>query len=174
MRQILVFAIAALVLAGVVPRFADRVAIAPATPATPVAAAAPVDAPTPRASGPRTVEIARDQRGHFAVDGVVDGRRISFMVDTGASLIALTRSDAARLGIHPAQRDYRVQVSTANGITRAAKVTLGMVEIGGVMVRNVDALISPDEALSENLLGLSFLSRLRRFEYREGRLVLEE
>jgi aspartyl protease family protein len=49
-----------------------------------------------------------------------------------------------------------------------------MVEVGGVMVRDVDASVSPDEALGENLLGLSFLSRLRRFEFREGRLVLEE
>src|SRR5262245_27039518 len=146
MRQILVLAIAILVLASVVPRFAERLGTAPA-PAGPVAAAAPVVAPASRPSGPRSVEIARDSSGTFAVDGVVDGRRISFMVDTGASLIALTRNDAARLGIHPAQRDYTVQVSTANGVTRAARVTLGMVEIGGVIVRNVDALISPDEAL---------------------------
>jgi aspartyl protease family protein len=174
MRQILFFAIAILVVASVVPRFAERFGTAPVSSGGPVAAAAPVVAPVSRTSGPRSVEIARDSRGHFAVDGVVDGRRVSFMVDTGASLIALTRNDAARLGIHPAQRDYTVQVSTANGVTRAARVTLGMVEIGGVIVRDVDALISPDEALSENLLGLSFLSRLRRFEYREGRLVLEE
>jgi aspartyl protease family protein len=96
------------------------------------------------------------------------------MVDTGASVIALTQRDAGRLGYHPAKRDYVVAVRTANGTVRAAPVSLGMVEVGGVMVRNVDALVMPDEALSENLLGLSFLSRLRRFEYREGRLVLEE
>jgi aspartyl protease family protein len=57
---------------------------------------------------------------------------------------------------------------------RVAYVKLDMVEVGGVIVRNVDAVVAPDEALRENLLGLSFLSRLRRFEYREGRLVLEE
>ena len=174
MRQILVLAIAILVLASVVPRFAERLGTAPAPSAAPVAAAAaPVVAPATRTSGPRSVEIARDSRGHFAVDGIVDGRRVSFMVDTGASLIALTRNDAARLGIHPAQRDYTVQVSTANGVTRAARVTLGMVEIGGVIVRNVDALISPDEALSENLLGLSFLSRVR-WSHDRGRLLLEQ
>jgi len=59
-------------------------------------------------------------------------------------------------------------------LARVARVKLDMVEVGGVMVRNVDAVVSPDEGLRENLLGLSFLSRLRRFEYREGRLVLEE
>ena len=71
-------------------------------------------------------------------------------------------------------RDYVGRVQTANGLVRVARVKLDMVEVGGVMVRNVDAVVSPDEGLRENLLGLSFLSRLRRFEYREGRLVLEE
>jgi len=57
---------------------------------------------------------------------------------------------------------------------RGAPVRLGMVEIGGLMQRNVTAVVLPDEALSENLLGLSFLSRLHRFEYRDGRLLLED
>jgi aspartyl protease family protein len=173
MRNIVFFAIVALVAAGLAPRFMDRVGGGISAPAP--AAAAPAVAPPPAYSGgPRTVSIRRDDRGHFAVDGVVDGRRIGFMVDTGASVIALTQRDAGRLGYHPAQREYVAQVRTANGTVRAAPVNLGMVEVGGVMVRNVDALVMPDEALSENLLGLSFLSRLRRFEYREGRLVLEE
>jgi aspartyl protease family protein len=96
------------------------------------------------------------------------------MVDTGATVIALRKSDAARLGYHPTPRDYIYQVHTANGTVRVAGIKLDMVEVGGVMVRDVAASVSPDEALGENLLGLSFLSRLRRFEYRDGRLVLEE
>ena len=118
--------------------------------------------------------IRRDNRGHFVVDGTVDGRRIRFMVDTGASRIALTKEDASRLGIHPAQREFVGRSSTANGVIRVAPVSLGMVEIGGIIVRNVDALVPSDEGLTANLLGMSFLSRLRRFEYREGNLVLEE
>ena len=66
-------------------------------------------------------------------------------------------------------REFTVEVKTANGSTRAAPVQLGMVEINGITVHNVAALVSPDEALSENLLGLSFLSRLRRFEFSNGR-----
>jgi len=176
MRNIIFFAIVALVAAGLAPRLMDRVGGGISAPAPAArAAATPAVAPPPTYSGgARTVVIRRDNRGHFAVDGVVDGRRIGFMVDTGASVIALTQRDAGRLGFHPAQREYVAQVRTANGTLRAAPVSLGMVEVGGVMVRNVDALVMPDEALSENLLGLSFLSRLRRFEYREGRLVLEE
>jgi aspartyl protease family protein len=78
------------------------------------------------------------------------------------------------LGIHPFARDFNIEVHTANGVTYAAKADLGMVEIEGLTVRNVAALVLPDQALSENLLGLSFLSRLRTFTYREGRMVLEQ
>jgi len=108
------------------------------------------------------------------VDARVDGRHMGFMLDTGASLIALRARDAAALGIHPVARDFTVEVRTANGTVRAAPVQLGMVEVSGITVRNVAALVSPDEALSENLLGLSFLSRLRRFEYSNGKMVLEQ
>jgi aspartyl protease family protein len=183
MRSFIAFAIVALVAAGLVPRYFDRTAGHAAPPAPPVSQA--VAASPPRVSqsvaaapaysgGPRTVEIQRDARGHFAIEGVVDGRRIGFMVDTGASVIALTQRDAGRLGYHPGVRDYVGQVRTANGTVRAAPIKLDMVEVGGVMVRNVEAIVMPEGALGENLLGLSFLSRLRRFEYREGRLVLEE
>ena len=96
------------------------------------------------------------------------------MVDTGATVIALMASDAARLGIHPAQREFVTEVKTANGSVRAAPTRLDMVEIGDLVVRDVPALVLPDAALSDNLLGLSFLSRLRRFEYSGGQLVLEQ
>src|SRR5215468_5212722 len=102
---------------------------------------------SPEAAGSRSISIPRGQNGHFSVDGRVDGRRLSFMVDTGASSIALREADAARLGIHPARREYTARVSTANGIVMAAPVTLNRVEIGDVIVRNVAALVLPDEAL---------------------------
>jgi len=176
MRSIIAFCVVALVVAGFAPRYFERfgagvAAPVPTSTAAPVPAYAASSAPSP---GPRTVTIRKDERGHFAVEGQVDGRRVGFMVDTGASVIALTERDAGRLGYHPAYRDYRIAIRTANGTIRGAPISLGMVEVGGVMVRNVDAIVLPDEALSENLLGLSFLSRLRRFEYREGHLVLEE
>lgn len=95
------------------------------------------------------------------------------MVDTGASVIALRERDAARLGLHPARRDYTVNVSTANGTLKAAPVELNRVEVGGLTVRNVAALVLPDDALSQNLLGMSFLSKVK-WEHRNGRLVLEQ
>jgi aspartyl protease family protein len=174
MRSFIVFAIVALVAAGLAPRYFDHMANgghAPAPAATPaVVPQAPV-----YTGGPRNFVIERSRNGHFMVEGAIDGRRVSFMVDTGASVIALTESDAGRLGYHPAPRDYVVQVNTANGTVRAAPIKLDMVEVGDIMVRNVVAVVQPDRALvSGNLLGMSFLSRLHRFEYREGKLVLEE
>ena len=102
-----------------------------------------------------------------------NGRYLQFLVDTGASRVALKARDAAMLGIHPAPRDFTVQVSTANGLTRAAPAYLAMVEVDNVNVHNVTALVSPDEALGENLLGMSFLSRVH-LEYRNGMMVLEQ
>src|SRR5215467_2751321 len=121
MRTILMFAAAALLVAGIAPSYLERAGVGsqPAAsragkPAANVAAASQ-PARSSALAGPRSVVIPRDSRGHFAVDGTVDGRRIQFMVDTGASAVALRASDAARLGIHPAQRDYtgRSQPPTA-------------------------------------------------------------
>ena len=103
--------------------------------------------------------LNRGNGGHFWTEARVDGRRMDFVVDTGASAIALRESDAARLGIHPTARDYTVKVNTANGVSRAAPVELRMVEIGNIVVRDVAALVHPDKALGVNLLGMSFLSQ---------------
>ena len=170
MRSAIIFAVLALTAGIVVPRYAAQISARPATAAL-AARGTPVAAP---AATSRSVIVPRDGRGHFQVDARIEGRKLSFMVDTGASVIALTASDAARLGIHPAQREFVTEVKTANGTVRAAPVRLDEVEVGDLVVRDVAALVMPDEALSDNLLGLSFLSRLRRFEYSAGRLVLEQ
>ena len=125
-------------------------------------------------AGSRSVSIARDGRGHFQTEGRIDGQRVGFMVDTGASVIALNETSAARIGVRPSQNDYDATVITANGKIKAARTRLAMVDVGGLIVRDVDAMVLPDEALSENLLGLSFLSKLKRFEFANGRMVLEQ
>jgi len=124
---------------------------------------------TPAASG----QIAKAADGHYWAEGEVAGRTVRFLVDTGASVIALRASDAARLGIRPAGRDFTAKVSTANGSVMAAPAEIGRVEIGDIVVSRVAALVLPDEALGQNLLGMSFLSRIR-FEHRNGRLILEQ
>jgi aspartyl protease family protein len=171
MRQVVIFAIVLLGLGVYAARFADQTLKNAAPPATTALASAPE--PSPQSSH-SSVVIPADMRGHFVVDARVDGRRMDFMLDTGASMVVLRSRDAAALGIHPVPRDLTVEVKTANGTTRAAPVQLGMVEVSGINLRNVAALVSPDDALSENLLGLSFLSRLRRFEFSNGRMMLEQ
>ena len=126
-----------------------------------------------QASG-RSLNIPRDTRGHFQTDGRIEGQRVSFMIDTGASLVALNEKSAARFGLRPSRSDYNATVSTANGTVKAARTRLAMIDLGGLVVRDVDAVVLPDEALSENLLGLSFLSKLKRFEYANGKMVLEQ
>jgi aspartyl protease family protein len=117
--------------------------------------------------------IIRPENGQFATDGRVDGRPIAFLVDTGASQIALRESEAARLGYRPHPRDYVVTIRTANGEGRAAPIKLGTVEVGDIIVRDVAALVVSDNALGVNLLGMSFLSRVR-WVHDRGLLVLEQ
>jgi aspartyl protease family protein len=152
-------------------QIADKVTPAPAAATTAVQKALP---PQTAQAGNRSLSIPRDARGHFGTEGRIDGQRIAFMIDTGASVIALNESSAARFGLRPARSEYRATVATANGTIKAAPTRLAMVEIGGLVVRDVEAMVLPDEALSENLLGLSFLSKLKRFEYANGKMVLEQ
>ena len=152
----------------------NRRAAMPAVPATPAASLAPVAAvAVPAPTGSHRLVIRAGQGGHFAVDGRIDGRPIGFMVDTGASHIALRASDAARLGFRPGPRDYSTKIRTANGEGNAALVRLGTVEIGNIVVRDLPALVPPDEALGVNLLGMSFLSRVRR-SHDHGNLIIEQ
>jgi len=130
-------------------------------------------APASSSSSARNVVLTRGPHGHFQVDARVDGRRIEFLVDTGASHIALRQSEAGRLGIYPRASDFTVRVSTANGMTKAAPVELRTVEVGDIIVRNVPAIVHSDEGLSVNLLGMSFLSRVR-WTHERGKLVLEQ
>jgi aspartyl protease family protein len=168
MRNIMIFAAIMIGLGTFMAQIADKMTPAPAsaTPSAKLAVASDV--------GRRTLSIPHDGRGHFATEGRIDGQRIAFLVDTGASVVALNESSAARFGLRPSRNDYRATVSTANGTVKAAPARLAMIEVGGLIVRDVDAMVLPDEALSENLLGLSFLSKLRRFEYANGRMVLEQ
>lgn len=171
MRSVITFTAAALVAGLIVPRYTEQMqpALVPDT-----LAARPAVVQAHNASYPDSVEVPRDAFGHFRIAGQVDGRRLDFVIDTGASVIALTADDAAQLGIHPAASEYRVPLKTANGTVHAALTTLGMVEIGDIAVHDVAAVVLPDAALSDNLLGMSFLSRLRHFEYSEGKMVLEQ
>jgi aspartyl protease family protein len=124
-------------------------------------------------TGYRSVKLEGDRNGHFHVDARVDGRDIGFVVDTGASKVVIRESSAAQLGIFPRPSEYTGQSSTANGVAKYAPVRLNRVEVDGIMVYDVDAAVMPDSALNVNLLGMTFLSRVK-FSHDRGRLVLEQ
>jgi aspartyl protease family protein len=173
MRHLFIVAVIVLVGGAYVARYADKAVIEPA--AAPQAAAVQTEEqPTQVSAGQHRMELIAGRDGHFRVDARIDGRHIDFMVDTGASVVVLRESDAAQVGLHPMPRDYTSIVSTANGRARAAPAKLERVEIGDITVFDVPALIMPDDALGLNLLGTSFLSRLRRYEYADGRLMMEQ
>jgi aspartyl protease family protein len=121
-----------------------------------------------------SITIPSDARGYFMTDSHLDGQSVGFMVDTGASVVVFNEKSAALFGLRPTVADYNAAVSTANGMVNGARVRLARLDIGGIVVHDIDAIVLPDAFLKENLLGLSFLSKLKRFEFSRGKLVLEQ
>jgi aspartyl protease family protein len=111
--------------------------------------------PTSAGSG-ETITLRADRAGHFLANGSVNGKPVRFLVDTGATTVALSRPDAERLGI-----DYRrgqpTISETANGLGRGWRVTLDSVSIGGTTVHDVVADVT-DSSMSVALLGMTFLN----------------
>ena len=169
MRHIILFAVAVLVVGGYAARFADT-----AMKDAPQAAAVQQYEPRQPAHSGRSLTLESGRGGHFQVDARIAGRDIGFMVDTGASQVVLHESDAAKIGIRPMRSEFTRAMSTANGTIKAAPVTIDRIEIGGITVFDVQAMVLPDEALRQNLLGMSFLSKLKRYEVANGRMILED
>jgi aspartyl protease family protein len=147
-----------------------------ATPAPAVIAAAtpaPVNAGAQGAQYGREVRLPADAFHQYFVTAAVNRRPASFLIDTGASYVALRDSDARAAKIFVSWADYKHPVRTANGETKAAMIDIEAIEIDGIRVENVRAFILPDDQLSINLLGMSFLSRLESVEQRGGELVLK-
>jgi aspartyl protease family protein len=115
--------------------------------------------------------IPKAKDGHFWANATVNTRAVRFLVDTGATVVALTPADAQRLGFDAKTLTYDREVTTANGKTYAASVNLSVVGIGQSTVRNVDAMVVK-EGLTTSLLGMSYLGRLSRFEATPSSLIL--
>jgi aspartyl protease family protein len=124
----------------------------------------------PPAAG-QAAEVAKAADGHFWAEGQVNGKAVRFLVDTGATAVALTAEDAQRLGIDPKSLNYGYQVMTASGQARAAEVKLASVSIAGARVNDVDALVI-EKGLPSSLLGMTYLGRLSAFEATKTALIL--
>jgi aspartyl protease family protein len=122
--------------------------------------------------GGRDAYLQQDARGHFSGTFTINGRPVEGMIDTGASLIALPESVARRIGFSPATLNFNHPVSTANGQTMSARITLDRVEIGPVRAFGVQAVVIRDEALSSPLIGMSFLSKISGYSVSSGRMKL--
>ena len=121
---------------------------------------------------PGEVRVSASHDKQFYIDANVNQRAAKFLIDTGASYVALRDTDARNAGVYTTWADYTYPVRTANGETKAAYVTLDEIEIEGIRVESVKAFILPDDQLAINLLGMSFLSRIDSVEARQGELVL--
>ena len=126
----------------------------------------------PAAHAPQSAAIQKASDGHFWAQGRVNGQPVRFLVDTGATAVALTQADAAKLGFSPKDLKYALTVTTAAGQSRAASVTLTSVTVGGARVADVSALVVED-GLDTSLLGMTYLGRLSRFEATQKALTLE-
>jgi aspartyl protease family protein len=119
-------------------------------------------------------ELKAAPNGHFFAKAEIGHATIDVMVDTGATAIALSYEDADDAGLHPGSLDYDIPVMTANGMAKAARVTLDRVEVDGVSVRDVEGYVMPEGAMRGTLLGMSFLSKLSSFKVEKGVLYLED
>ncbi len=140
------------------------------------AAAAPVAAAPVLANAslaPGDAQVTKSPDGHYWADAQVNGRSVRFLVDTGASFVALTRADAEQLGLNPASLVYDAPVATANGATHAARVQLDYVAVSGARVEQVPAMVVAD-GLSTSLLGMSYLNRLSGFQATPTSLILRQ
>ena len=125
----------------------------------------------PAAEAP-SAAVLKAADGHFWAEGRVNGEPVRFLVDTGATAVALTTADAERLGFRPQDLNYAYRVTTAGGRSRAAAVTLSSVSVNGARLDDVRALVI-ERGLDTSLLGMTYLGRLARFEATREALFLQ-
>lgn len=130
------------------------------------------EAPAITAHQIRTASLRKEGDGHYWATARVNAAPIKFLVDTGASLVALTKRDARRIGIDTDKLNRNAEVRTAAGRVKAATTTIEEITIDGVTVRNVSAVII-EEGLEHSLLGMSFLNRLERWDVTPTAIVIE-
>lgn len=124
------------------------------------------------AQTPGAIALHADARGHFVTSAVVNGRIVSMLVDTGATLCSFSQEEAESIGLRVGPSDFTKIVSTANGLMRVAPVRVRLIQIGPVAVRDVEAVVIPRGRLGVSLLGMSFLTRLKDFSVAGARLTL--
>ncbi len=126
------------------------------------------------ADGRATVTLRKRMDGHFAANVGINGRAINAMIDTGATSTVLTHEDAVKAGFDSSAFLFNIPVSTANGVTNAARVVADEISVDGIVRRNVPLLVAESGQLGQSLLGMNFIGTLSGFELRGDRLVLRD
>ena len=122
--------------------------------------------------GERAVRIRRSSRGPFLARASLNGTEINMIVDTGASSVVLKSTDAERAGIDMKALNFTIAVDTANGSTFCAPIRLRQIGVGGITYQNIEALVAQPGALKDSLLGMTFLKRLRSYDFSGDFLTL--
>jgi aspartyl protease family protein len=120
----------------------------------------------------RFVQVARGDTGEFALQARINGVVAPMVIDTGATSVVLTHETAKVLGLPLELLEYDVDVETAGGHTKAARLTLDRLAIGKLEERSIPALVVPRGQMKTNLLGMSFLDRLESWEVHSDRLTM--
>lgn len=125
----------------------------------------------PVQTGTRELTLSESQDGHFHVYGTINGTRIAFLIDTGATDIVLNPSDAKRLGFDLGGLNFDRPFGSANGIGYGARAEVAGLVVGPIVFSNVEVSINKAD-MGESLLGMAFLRRLKSYSVSGGKLIL--
>ena len=166
LRQLAIWIVFAAAMLAVVSFWREH----PRQPGPPADEASAATAQPPRPSITNALVFHANKQGHVLLEAFVNGAAVRFLVDTGATYVALSQQDATAAGIARSDLVYRGSASTANGVARVAPVRLRELRVAQFAAADVPAVVMENLAMS--LLGQSFLSRLDGYEMRDGVLTL--
>ncbi|HSF94648.1 MAG TPA: TIGR02281 family clan AA aspartic protease [Thermohalobaculum sp.] len=119
-------------------------------------------------------ELRRAWDGHYRATAEVNGVEMRLLIDTGASMVLIPYEDVADLGINPANLDFSIQVTTANGKSSVAPIRLSSIKIGPIAVFDIDAAVAQPGRLKTGLLGMTFIDQLSETSFQGDRLYLRQ
>lgn len=169
-------AVAGAIALGVKVFLAPKLETAPASPQARTNEAQPSlnSATTEPRSARLSARLYQKDDGHYWAKALVNKKTtVHFLVDTGASVVALTAKDAQKIGFNPNKLNYNARISTAGGQTFGAYVTIDSIRINQVQVKNIEAIVIKD-GLEKSLLGMSFLRELYSYEFRGERMIIKQ
>lgn len=120
-----------------------------------------------------SITFYRGNNGHFSVTATInDHKRIDFLLDTGASSVSLTHQAAKSLGIDPDSLEYNYPLSTANGISWGARIKIDKMQVGPIIIYDIEGTVSKNGLLDTSLLGMSFLNHLKEYNIQGNKLTM--